>query len=542
MDSKSPSKPQPPNRTASESGTNWFGSSFQFNSLPLFTSRGSGGEGDDELDVLPRATSKADFKKEFAYLEYPKRDLLELARRRQIHIEHGASKADIIESLKENEHGAKHWIEDCWEYEIFWLVVVVCNAFFIGLEIDYNWILSEWQWYAVNCTFVALFTFECIFKAWQLGLKKYLKGGWNQFDLIVTTLALVQLAAALDAKLNEKNFHAVYGHIQQMVSAESVQILRLFRLARLARIFRTPKVLIAAFLTSVKALAWILLLLGVWLYLCACFTTLFIGKRGVQDGEDAEEIQELRARFATIGMSMFALFEVMTLEGWTDYVRPFLHTRYHLVWFFLMFIFIAAFFILNLITAVVVDRTVAAQQEMEESESKNDESIRSANIHLIYNILRNWNKDAPDPDVIDEKHFEACLDKVDGDRELREAMSSPQVKWNQEYMTSMFRLLDHDGNGKVSLKGYLKLLEMSHQPLDVSNYIRFQVNMAQRLDFQERLICTVIDAMDQMSSITASASGEKPILSSVDRSDLEIIKIKSMLMANESQKSPLADM
>ena len=58
---------------------------------------------------------------------------------------------------------------------------------------------------------------------------------------------------------------------------------------------------------------------------------------------------EIRERFETVGSSLFCLFEIMTLEGWTDYARPMLHRSPGWVMYFISFIFVSAFFLLNLV-------------------------------------------------------------------------------------------------------------------------------------------------------------------------------------------------
>merc|ERR1719311_724807 len=132
--------------------------------------------------------------------------------------------------------------------------------------------------------------------------------------------------------------------------------------------------LIQSFLDSIKALFWILVLLIIWFYMCACVATIFIGRREFLPSEDQEAIKELREKFSSIPLSMFALFEVMTLEGWVDYVRPLLASRADMVILFLFFIFVSSFFLLNLVTAVVVDRTLEAQQQQVQSEEESEEA------------------------------------------------------------------------------------------------------------------------------------------------------------------------
>ena len=70
--------------------------------------------------------------------------------------------------------------------------------------------------------------------------------------------------------------------------------------------------------------------------------------------------------FDNIPSSMLALFEISTLEMWPDYMFAVIASRYEKVpipensklraWFFIVFIFITAFFIMNLFVGVMIDK------------------------------------------------------------------------------------------------------------------------------------------------------------------------------------------
>jgi voltage-gated sodium channel len=72
--------------------------------------------------------------------------------------------------------------------------------------------------------------------------------------------------------------------------------------------------------------------------------------------------------FGTLGESFYTLFQIMTLESWSmGIVRPVMEV-YPLAWiFFIPFIFLATFIIVNLIIAIVVD----AMNEMNAQEEEN---------------------------------------------------------------------------------------------------------------------------------------------------------------------------
>ena len=61
-------------------------------------------------------------------------------------------------------------------------------------------------------------------------------------------------------------------------------------------------------------------------------------------------------RFGTLGMSFYTLFQVMTLEGWSEEIARPVMAIYPSAWiFFLIFIFISTFIVVNLFVAVIVD-------------------------------------------------------------------------------------------------------------------------------------------------------------------------------------------
>lgn len=193
-------------------------------------------------------------------------------------------------------------------YEPFMAGVVMLNAISIGFQIDYPAYLTVGQWLVIGCVFFVIFLIEVIVKMIAYGPRDYFKDGWNIFDFLVTFCAAMELAASF-ALLGER----VNSTWSKYVSGDMIQMMRLFRLLRMARIFRELGVLIQAFILSVQALSWILMLAIIWFFLAACVATVFIGRKDwlpnvEDDGVDRETIQEVRSRFSSIPFSMFALF------------------------------------------------------------------------------------------------------------------------------------------------------------------------------------------------------------------------------------------
>jgi voltage-gated sodium channel len=77
-----------------------------------------------------------------------------------------------------------------------------------------------------------------------------------------------------------------------------------------------------------------------------------------------EEFPEL---FGTLGTSLYTLFTIMTLEGWTnDVVNPIRKVHPYALLFFIPFIIITTFWVLNLFIGIIVN---AMQEEHAKAEA-----------------------------------------------------------------------------------------------------------------------------------------------------------------------------
>lgn len=83
--------------------------------------------------------------------------------------------------------------------------------------------------------------------------------------------------------------------------------------------------------------------------------------------------------FGNLHLSVFSLFQIMTLEGWPDIVRTVMQAKPFAWIFFVTYILIATFSVLNLFIAVVVD---AMQRNHTEDTEDNQEKIDLINRKL----------------------------------------------------------------------------------------------------------------------------------------------------------------
>lgn len=199
-------------------------------------------------------------------------------------------------------------------------ILIVINAITLGLE---TWDSAMEQWgdvlRVVDTAILAIFVVEIALRIAAHGWR-FFASGWSLFDVFVVGIALLPSSGALSV-------------------LRALRILRAFRLVSAVPAMRS---VIEALVKSLPGLSSIMLLLSLVFYVFAVMATKLYG----------DAVPE---RFGTLGASMYALFQVMTLEGWPDVVGSVLeHHRFALL-FFIPFMMLSTFTVLNLFIALIVD-------------------------------------------------------------------------------------------------------------------------------------------------------------------------------------------
>jgi voltage-gated sodium channel len=160
------------------------------------------------------------------------------------------------------------------------------------------------------------------------------RSGWNWFDFMVVAIALVPSAGPWAV----------------------LRSLRILRVLRLLTVLPQLKKVVAAFIHSIPGLSGVILVMLVFFYTMGVLATNLFGP-------------EFPQWFGSLGASLFSLFQVMTLESWSmGIVRPVMEV-YPLAWaFFVPFIVVATFTILNLFIGIIVStmQELSAQPKLEE--------------------------------------------------------------------------------------------------------------------------------------------------------------------------------
>lgn len=200
------------------------------------------------------------------------------------------------------------------------LGLIIINAVILGLETsptlmaDYGPILLS-----IDSVILFLFVIEIIARIFVYR-GAFFRDPWSLFDLTVVAIALVPASGPL-------------------------AVLRAFRVLRVLRaltLLPSMRRVVGGLLASIPGISSIALVMGIIFYVFAVLAaTLF--------GDDFPEW------FGSVGNSLYTLFQVMTLESWSmGIARPVMEV-FPLAWmFFVPFILIATFTMLNLFIGVIV--------------------------------------------------------------------------------------------------------------------------------------------------------------------------------------------
>lgn len=222
------------------------------------------------------------------------------------------------------------------------LGVIVFNAICLGLDTDGEF---HDRWGPVLAVIDALVT--AIFVA-EVGLKLFAdrsafwRDGWNVFDFVIVSLSVLLIGS-------------------------EVTVLRVFRLVRIVRVLRVFRLfgvvpamrrVVDALFKAIPGISAIMAVLALLFYVAAVITTDLYG-------------QVAPEQFGSIGASIFTLFQIMTGDGWSEVVRTVMK-RDPMAWlFFIPFIVLTSFAVLNLFIAVIVDALQAEQAQVLE-DTKNE--------------------------------------------------------------------------------------------------------------------------------------------------------------------------
>ena len=212
----------------------------------------------------------------------------------------------------------------------FITAVILFNAVILGLETSDMAIAKVGLLIGfLDRICLAIFVVELVLKLLVYRLR-FFRDGWNIFDFVIVAVSLVP-------------------------AAQSLSVLRILRVVSVAPRLRR---VVEGFITALPGMASVFLLMGIIFYIGSVISTQLFST-------------DFPKWFGSLAQSAYSLFQIMTLESWSmGIVRPVMEV-YPYAWaFFVPFIMVTTFAVVNLLVGLIVNSMQDAHSE--EADQKTD--------------------------------------------------------------------------------------------------------------------------------------------------------------------------
>ncbi|RIA55248.1 ion transporter [Dichotomicrobium thermohalophilum] len=206
-----------------------------------------------------------------------------------------------------------------WERTI--LTIIILNAVTLGLETSDS-VMGQVGplLLALDAIFLTIFVVEIAARLIAHGAR-FWRDPWSVFDFSVVAVALIPATESLSG----------------------LRALRILRALRLISAVPSMRRVVTGLFAAVPGMTTVVMLLALIFYVFSVMATMLYGDTFPQ-------------YFGTIGRSAYSLFQIMTLESWSEsIVRPVLDVHPMAWLFFIPFILVTSFAVLNLFIGIIVD-------------------------------------------------------------------------------------------------------------------------------------------------------------------------------------------
>jgi len=237
--------------------------------------------------------------------------------------------------------------------------LIIINAVILGLETSDAVMASFGQFLEIlDDIILGVFVIELAARIIVYRLA-FFRDPWSVFDFLVIGIALVPATQTFTV----------------------LRALRILRVLRLITAVPTLKQVVAGLLAALPGMGSIVLLIGLIYYVFAVMAIKLFG----MDNPNL---------FGTLGRSLWTLFTVMTLEGWTnDVAKPVMEKHPHAWLFFVTFIVATTFMVLNLFIGVVVNAMQAEAMKAEVAERDAEREMIHEEAAPILTEVKNLRKE-----------------------------------------------------------------------------------------------------------------------------------------------------
>ena len=224
------------------------------------------------------------------------------------------------------------------------LGVILFNAVILGLEtVEPLMARAGPLIIALDRICLSIFVVEIAAKLYARGIAGFFRRGWNIFDFIIVGISLVPTTQGLSV----------------------LRALRILRLLRVVSVAPSLRRVVEGLVTALPGMGSVFLLMGMIFYIGSVMATKLFGAAFPE-------------WFGDLGRSAYSLFQIMTLESWSmGIVRPVMEVFPYAWAFFVPFIMVTTFAVVNLLVGLIVNSMQDAHhaEDAEKTDTYRDEVL-----------------------------------------------------------------------------------------------------------------------------------------------------------------------
>lgn len=231
--------------------------------------------------------------------------------------------------------------------------VILFGAILLGLETSPDLANRYADWFEwLNQVVLVIFVIEAALKILALTPRPfdYFKNGWNVFDFIIIILCLIPSTGPF---------------------AVVARTARLFRILRLVTAIPELRLIVSTLLRTIPSMGHIVMLMGMVFYMYGIAGYHLFNEHDPQ-------------HWGTLGLALLTLFRIVTLEDWTDVMYTGMELHPYTWIFFVSFVVIATFVVVNLFIAVVINN-------LHDARDADDEAAGLATLDSVMNEVTKLN-------------------------------------------------------------------------------------------------------------------------------------------------------
>ena len=226
---------------------------------------------------------------------------------------------------------AARLVNAAW-FEYFIIAVIIVNGIILGLETSGTIDRLYGNWLRLgNEAALWVFIVEAALKLLALWPRswRYFQDGWNLFDFFVIVFALVPATGQF---------------------AMIARLARLLRVVRLISAIRDLRLIVAALVRAIPSVGHVIMLMSIVVYIYA-----IMGYHLFHELDPA--------RWGNLGLSVLTLFNIITLDGWTQVMNTAMR-HYPWAWlYFVSFVVVGTFVVINMFIAIIINSLDDAKRE-----------------------------------------------------------------------------------------------------------------------------------------------------------------------------------